>query len=451
MDPGSVSTACPALPAGLDPSSSLPVTPTTVRTAHALATPAPGVVSFRASFETNPDLASREDLAQRLAVRLLDKGTARRDRFAFADALEHRGASLSFTADEHRAGFAGRCLRADLPFVLDLAAEALREPLMDEAEAAKVLTNLDAAYRHAEEDTGAQADAALSRALYPEGHPNHAEPFAETRAALAALTADDARRFHASRVARGPLDLVFAGDTDRLDLGDLLARFGNRAAPPDAPTVPAAFPLGGTPSGGRTGRDGPVDVTVPGKTSFDVRLGHAVPLPRPHPDALALRVALFALGGNFSARLMQTVRDRDGLTYGVSAGLDGAAATYGGHALVRVNFSPDVLDRGVARVQEEVRRLVDDGLSQDELATVQQTLFGTHVVGLSTSGGAAAALLGAIENGMGPDWLAVYPERLQALTADRVNEVLRAHLLPDAFVVARAGPFEAASEAVAGP
>lgn len=398
---------------------------------YLLPTPAPGVVSFRASFETHPDLAVREDLAQRLTVRLLDKGTRRRDRFAFAEALETKGATLSFTADEQRVGFAGRCLRADLPAVLDLAAEALREPLLADDEAAKVLTHLDAAYRHAEEDTAAQADAALSRLLYPDGHPNHSEPFEQTRAALAALAADDARRFHEQHFRHGALDLVLAGDVDGLEHADLLARFGHRAAAPAPLVVPEPLVAASLTT----------DVLVPGKTSYDVRLGHAVPLPRPHPDALALRVALFALGGNFSARLMQTVRDRDGLTYGISAALDGAGATYGGNVLVRANFSPDVLARGLERVREEVQRLVDEGLSEDELATVQQTLAGTHVVGLSTSGGAAAALLSALEYGLGADWLDVYPERLQALTVGHVNDVLRQHLNPSALAVACAGPF----------
>lgn len=398
---------------------------------YLIPTPAPGVVSFRASFETHPDLAAREDLVQRLAVRLLDKGTRARDRFAFAEALEARGASLAFTTDEHRVGFVGRCLAADLPFVLDLAAEALAHPLLEPGEAAKVLTQLDAAYRHAEEDTGAQADAALARALYPLGHPNHAEPFADTRAALVRLSADDARRYHESRFHRGPLDLVLAGDVAGMDEADVLARFGVRGAAPKAPALP--LPLAASTD--------VQHVPVPGKTSFDVRLGHTADVPRPHPDSVALRVGLFALGGNFSARLMQTVRDRDGLTYGIGASLDAAGPTYGGHVLVRSNFSPDVLDRGVARIREEVARLVHEGVTDDELAVVKETLAGTHVVGLSTSGGAAAALLAALENGLGAEWLIDYPARVATLDAAVVNEALRRYVRPEALVVAAAGPF----------
>ncbi|MCA0268895.1 MAG: insulinase family protein [Bacteroidetes bacterium] len=396
---------------------------------YLIPTPARGVVSFRASFETYPNLLVHEDLIQRLTVRLLDKGTQRRDRFAFADALEHRGATLAFTADEARVGFAGRCLRDDLDAVLDLAAEALNAPLLDASEAAKVVMQLDAAYRHAEEDTAAQADAALSRLLYAEGHPNYAEPFDVTRAAVAALSADDAQRFHHDRFGRGALDLAVAGDVEGLDGDDLLARFGERAPAP----TPAVWPA--TPDAAPR----VADVAVPGKTSFDVRLGHVVPLTRPHPDYLPLRVALFALGGNFSARLMQTVRDRDGLTYGIGASLEGASATFGGHALVRANFSPDVLDRGLVRVREEVQRLVDEGLGDAELDTVRQTLAGTHVVGLSTSGGAAAAQLAAIEYGLGADWLTVFPELLAELTPERVNDVLRRYLHPERLSVALAG------------
>ncbi|MEL6614341.1 MAG: insulinase family protein, partial [Bacteroidota bacterium] len=64
------------------------------------------VVSFRGSFETAPDLGRHDDVTQSLVTDLLDKGTVHRDRFAIAEALDGRGARLSFYSDGLRAGFA---------------------------------------------------------------------------------------------------------------------------------------------------------------------------------------------------------------------------------------------------------------------------------------------------------------------------------------------------------
>ena len=418
------------MPPAASPPAVLPP-PTAVRSApagtvYARPVAAPGVVSFRASFPCPPG-APADDLARRLVVRVLDRGTRHRDRHAFADALERRGASLAFHTDDLRVGFHGRALAADVRDVLALAAEALNEPALDADEIEKARRRLDAAFRSAEEETGAQADAALRRALFPPGHPLHERPFADERAVLDTAPPEAVRARHAA-FAAGPLDLVLAGDVDGLALDALLGRFG-----PRAPVAAVDYGGGARPAPGRT------DVPVPGKASVDVRLGHAVALRRTSPDYLALRLALFALGGNFSARLMQTVRDAEGLTYGISAGLAGLGGPHDGLAEVRVTLSPAHLDRGVASTRREVARLAAEGVADDEVRRAAETVAGGHVVGLSTSGGVAAALLNAVEDGLGPGWLDALPDRVRAVTPAAVNAAVAAHLRPDALHEVRAG------------
>ena len=117
------------------------------------------VVSFRGSFEAAPDLGEGHEVVQSLLAGVLDKGTRTRDRFEVAEALEGRGAQLSFYADGLRMGFAGRALRDDLPDVLALLAEQLREPALDAAEVEKAVVRAVAGVRRSRESTGARASA----------------------------------------------------------------------------------------------------------------------------------------------------------------------------------------------------------------------------------------------------------------------------------------------------
>lgn len=380
------------------------------------------VVSFRGSLEPAPDLATEDDLAQALLVDLLDKGTRQRDRFALAEALEGRGAELSFYTDALRIGFGGRALAADLPDVLALLAEQLREPALDEAEFDKAKKQAIAAVRQAMDAPASQAAGALSRRLYPPDHPNYIRTPEAEIARLTALTIEDVRRFHAARVGGDGLRIALVGDLDPQRtaravegvLGDWAAhgqpaRFADEATP----TAP-----------------GRADVAIADRPNLDVRLGHPLALRRQHDDYLAVFAANFALGGNFSARLMQTVRDAHGLTYSIGSMLRGVTVEHGGHWLVHVTLSGPNLERGVEATRAVVQQFVEEGIGADELGAVQETLAGQHVVGMATTGGLAARLLTNAERGFDVGYLDRYPDLVRALTPEAVTDAARRHFRP---------------------
>lgn len=396
-----------------------------------LPTPTPQVVAFRASLRTAPDLAADEDIAQGLVADLLDKGTRRRDRHAIADALDGRGARLSFYADGLRLGFAGRVLAEDLPDVLALAAEMLAEPAFDADEVQKAKRQAEAAVRQSRESTGAMASGALARRLYGTAHPNYVHaPDAES-ARLAALGADDLAAYHAAHVGADDFTLVAVGDVT-----------------PEAAAEAVARAFGDLPSHGRTARydaearsqpPAREDVPMPDRPNLDVRLGHAVGMRRTDDAFLALHTGVFALGGNFAGRLMQTIRDEQGLTYGISAGLVGFAAEHDGDVRVSVGLSGPDLERGIAAVRAEVARFVADGIAPEALATAQTTLAGQHVTAMATTSGLAARLLVNAERGFDVAYLDRYPDLVRALTPEAVTDALRTHVRPDDFHVTVAG------------
>ncbi len=396
-----------------------------------LPTAADRVVSLRGSFETFPDFGSGQELEQKLATMMLDKGTRRRDRFAVAEALENRGVQLGFSANGLRCGFYARALQADLPEALALLAEQLREPLFDPAEFEKVRGQHAASLRRSIDNTGTQAAGALARRLYPPNHPNFRPGPEVMLDRLGALTVEDVRAYYDAHVGARGLLLAVAGDCDPAAVEALVAdTLGDWAAP----TVASGF---------ATAADaeppGRVDIPIADRQNLDVRLGHPVAVRRGDADYLPLHVGNYVLGGNFSARLMSTVRDEEGLTYGIGSTLSGVRVEYEGYWRIAVTLSGDSLERGIEATLEQARRFVEGGITEDELEEKQQTLAGTFQVGLATTGGLATALLTNAERGFEVRYLDRFPDLLDALTVETVNAAVRRHLDAEALHVAVAG------------
>ena len=396
-----------------------------------LPTPVRDVVSFRGSFQTALDLSGDDDVVQSLAAALLDKGTTTRDRFEIAEVLEGRGARLSFYSDGLRLAVSGRALRADLPDVLALAGEILRQPAFEAEQVEKAQTRAIAGVRRAREETGSQAAGALTRRLYGPAHPNYILEPDEEIARIERVTPDAVRAFHARHV--GPRDFVMTlvGDLDpdaaRGAVADAFA--GWTAAPVDGVYDVQAVPQ---PPAVET-------LEMPDRRNLDVRIGHALDLRRSDDDYLALYAAVFALGGNFSSRLMQTVRDEQGLTYGTSASISDVSVEHDGHLSVAITLSQENLERGIAATREQIARVLDEGVAEDELARVRTTLAGRHVVGLATTAGLAVRLLINAERGFETGYLDRYPDLVHALTPEQVTDALRRYVQLDRLHTVVAG------------
>jgi zinc protease len=402
--------------------------PCRVLTLH---TPVRSVVSWRGSFYTYPDQSAREDLVQDLAVSLLDKGTRSRDRFAVAELLENRGAQLQFFSDGLRVGFSGKALREDVPAVLEVLAEQLREPLFDAVEFDKARARMAASVQRMMESTGAQAGGALSRALYPHDHPNYRFAPEDDLQRLLDLSAADVRSFHAEHFGSRDLTLVLVGDLDDAAIDRVLA--GCFAGWQD-PEVPARFAVEGAPA--RAGRS---LLPMPDKQNTDIRLGHALHVRRQDADYMPLYLGNYVLGGNFSARLMTSIRDEQGLTYGIGSNLSGITTDYAGHWQVAVTLSEENVGRGLEATLAETRRFVEEGVTEGELADKKMTITGSFKVGMATTGGLAAALLNNAERGFEVDYLDRFPDEVDGTRLEAVNEAVRRHLRPDALHEALAG------------
>jgi len=398
-----------------------------------LATPVNDFVSFRASFVTNPDFAAGDDILQDLAVAMLDKGTQQRDRFELSGIIEDLGASVDTFADGLFVEAAGKALTKDLPTVLDVVAEMLREPLFDPEEFEKVRAVTVAQLQHQLEKTSSQAGGALKRHLFPEDHPNYAPPTEELIEQAEAAKLEDVKAFFDTHIGARDFRMAVVGDLDHDAVESaVLSSFEGWESHQSKPVhATEAAPKEAVRS----------LVPMADRSNIDVNIGHALDMYRGDDDYEAFYVANFILGGNFSARLMNEVRDELGLTYHISSSIAGISTEHQGAWRAVVTLSTEAFEAGVDATSGVIREFVREGITEEELDTVKTTITGSFVVGLATTGNLAKTLLTNVERDFDVEYVDRFPEIINGLTREEVNAAIRRHLQPDHLHVAAAGTF----------
>jgi zinc protease len=175
------------------------------------------------------------------------------------------------------------------------------------------------------------------------------------------------------------------------------------------------------------------------KSQADIAYGFTA-ITRKDPSYYAcwlLNVAFgqYAIGG----RLGDSIRERQGMAYYVSSSLDANVAP--GPLSIRAGVSPSNVDRAVASIDEEITRLLEDGLTPKELDESRRYLIGSIPRSLETNAAIANFLQIAEFFGLGPDYDTQLPDLLRAVTLEEVNAAARRVLDPGRATVVIAGPY----------
>jgi zinc protease len=361
---------------------------------------------------------------------MLDRGTKSMDKFAIAERLDNVGAEITFGVGTQSLEIRAKCLKKDLPMVLGLIAAELRTPALQPAEFNKAKQQFIGALEASAQNTEARAQESFGRAIFPPGHPNRPHGVREYEAAAKAATLDELKAFHAKYYGPAHMTLVVVGDVDASETQTEIGKeFSGWTGGQDyvRPATPAVL---------KAARE--VSVPLTDKPSVSVIIGQPSGLRYKDPDALPLRVGTAILGSGFTGRLMGIVRDKEGLTYNIGATMADDSIV-DGRWDISASFAPALLDKGIASTRRELDRWWKDGVTDRELAVRKQGLVGSYLVGLSTTGGLANAILADLQRGYDVSRIEEYPDAVKALTRDQVNSAIKNHINPSVMVLVKAG------------
>lgn len=376
-----------------------------------------------------PAPGSRSGLA-RFTAGLLDQGTETRDELAMASAIEDIGAALHFVGGAETVSIRATMLAEDLDAVLAVAADALRRPTFPDSQIEKIRAELLNDVREAEATTSSVAARRASELLYPLGHPFH-EHRGGSEASLRAIGRADLTAFHRRRYRPDAVILALVGDVTPPQALDAVARaFGDWAAP----TGPLGFEIPAAPPPAHVIRRA---AAMPGRSQADVVM--AFPgVARTAPDYDATMMMNYVLGGaSLSSRLMENLRDAQGLVYGVYSMLHPGIGA--GPFQIRAGTNPANAERCVESILTEVRRLHDSGPTEEEMNAAKGYLTGVFPVRLEANSGVAAQILSVELYGLGDDYLERYESLIRGVTREAAAGAARRYLTPDAYVLVVAG------------
>lgn len=395
------------------------------------------VVEITGSLPAGNAFAGAADAAvPTLTGMMLDRGTRTLDKFAIAKQLEEVGADISFSVGTQTLQFQARCLKKDLALVIGLIAAELRTPAFSPQEFLKAKQQLQGNLQNSLQSTDARAHEAYSHAVYPEGHPNRGHTTEEALASVKSAQLRDVKAFHEKYYGPAHMTLILVGDVTKAAAESEAHRaFAGWSGGVDFLHAPA-------PTAATVAAE--VKVPLADKPSVSILLGQRTGLRYRDPDALALRVGTAILGYGFTGRLMSVVRDKEGLTYGIGAGMGEDSLTDGVWTL-SASFAPALLDKGMASSRRELLRWWTDGITDKELEERKQGLIGAYLVGLSTTAGVAGAIQSAVQRGYDLTWLDQYPDAVKALTREKINAAIQAHLNPNALLLVEAGSLPGAA------
>jgi len=184
-----------------------------------------------------------------------------------------------------------------------------------------------------------------------------------------------------------------------------------------------------------------VVIPMMNKAQADIAYGFTT-MTRTDPEYYALWLMNHAFGQySMSGRLGDSIRERQGMAYYAFSTLD--ANVMEGPLLIRAGVSAANIDRAVASIDEEVRKLVTEGLTQKELDDSRQFLIYAMPRALETNAGIANYLQTAEFFALGLDYDARVPDLLRAVTLEQANAAARKYLSVDRASLVIAGPYSA--------
>jgi len=257
------------------------------------------------------DPAGRYGVAS-LTADMLDEGAGDRSALEIADAIDGLGAVLTTAST-----FDASAIRLNVPVArldeaLAVMADVALRPAFPAADLERVRKDRLTSLLQVRDEPASLASIALARAIYGPDH-RYGTPAMGTRTSIEALTAADLRAFHATHYVPANATLLVVGDV-RPDaiLPRLEQRFGTWAG-----VAPERTPLGTTRADARR----IVLIDAPGTSQSQIRIG-AVGAARTTPDRAAIEVVNTLLGGTFTSRLNQNLRETHGYSYGAYSAFD---------------------------------------------------------------------------------------------------------------------------------
>lgn len=361
------------------------------------------------------------------ASSLLARGTSRYTRQQLADEMTRLKMSGGLTSFQ--------TTRPHLDDALKLVAHVFRDATFPEAEFAEIKRQTLTGLQSQLDNPDARARDALESHFdaYLEGDPRHYTPLAQRIAEVERLTLAEVRRYHRELMGTARGEIAIVGDFDAENAkAALLGGFPGFVSPAPYRRIDRAW---------HEVAPKRMVIDTPDKENATLRARLDLALRDDEPDAAALFVANYIFGGSpgLSNRLINRLRQKDGLSYGASSGLGLGSrerlSTWTFGALV----APQNLAKAEAAFFEELERARRDGFTAAELDEAQKGILQSRAVTRSQDSAVAANWAALLDQERTWQFSKDFEARIAALSVADIDQAFRKYIDPARLTMVAAG------------
>ena len=362
-----------------------------------------------------------------LVASLLDEGTTTRTSKQQAEQIDFVGGALEAKASEDFTTASARVLKKDIDLGFSLLADMLQHPAFHKQEFERIRTQLLGEMASDNDDPGHIAMKAFNQLVF-HGHP-YRWPVNGTEETLNKITLADVQTFYGREYSPPQVILTIVGDiTLEQATTFVLTHFG-------------AWKKGAA-IARNTKKPSPVErktvqLIEKDLTQSTIVLGHGG-LSRTHPDYYSVTVMNYILGaGGFSSRLMDSIRDKQGLAYGIMSHFD--ARLMPGSFWVNLQTKTETTNQAITSVLTEIKSIRDIPVSDQELAEAKSFLIGSFPLRFDSTAKLAHVLAQVELYGLGFEYFSEYPKWIDQVTKEDVQRAAKQYLDPKRYALVVVG------------
>ncbi len=393
------------------------------------------VLSLTLHFGDEKSLVNKAALGD-LAADMLLRGTAKHTRQQLKDEFDRLKARVAVSGGPTQASVSIETIRENLPAVVALVVEVLREPAFPATEFEQLKQENYAALEEQRSEPESVGGTAFARHMgpFPKGDVRYTETPDEALASYKAATLEDVKKFYADYYGASEAELAVVGDFDSKEILALVTQgVGDWKSPRPFERVPRPY------------QDvSPVNqaLETPDKANALFLAGQNLEIRDDDPDYPALVLGNYMLGGGFlNSRLAVRIRQKEGLSYGVGSQFQASALDKSGSFTTFAIYAPQNAGKLEKAFREEVDRALKDGFTAEEVRQAKDGFLQSRQVIRAQDGSLARTLATDLFLKRTLYWDEQIEKRIAALTPEEIAAALRRHLDPARFTIIKAGDF----------
>jgi zinc protease len=375
-----------------------------------------------------------------LTASLLMRGAGNLQRSEISAKLDELKTQIEVTGGGQTVTVRFDSLRKNLPEVLNLVRDLLRKPAFAAKEFELLVQESTASLESQRSEPNAMGSQAMSLALdvYKKGDIRAARSLDQSIAALKAAKLDQVKKFHSAYYGANHSEFALVGDFDsdatKALMGQLFGDWKSQktyARLKAEPKLPKA---------------NVIQLAAPDKANAFFLAGLPLPLQDTQAEYVPLQLANRVLGGGVKSRLVDRLREKDGLSYGAGSQLNASSFEPAGMWVLYAIYAPQNLAKLKAGVQEELSKFVKDGITAEELADAKKGWQEERKISRAQDRALAAGHVARSATNRTLAFVEKVDAQIEATTLEEVNAAIRKALDPAKFLNVYAGDFVAAAK-----